>query len=72
MKGLAFLCQRCRAVVAEPHDDPDVALRRAVESGHMHTFHRCSHDGGTGVCRLIGTTTEHANAAGMLAASEVA
>lgn len=68
MRGLAFICQRCGDVIGEPHEDPEVALRRAVEAGNLHTFHRCAHDGGTGICRLVGTATEHANAAAMVEA----
>jgi hypothetical protein len=68
MKGLAYICQRCGAAVGEPHAEPEVALRRAVEAGHLHTFHRCAHDGGTGICRLVGTTTEHKTAADALEA----
>src|SRR4051794_25541503 len=58
MKGLAYICQRCGNVGGEPHDDPEVALRRTVEANHIHTFHRCAHDGGTGICRLVGTPSE--------------
>jgi hypothetical protein len=61
-RGLCFVCQRCGGAHSEAHDDPEVALRRAVEAGTLHTFHRCTHDGGTGLCRLVGTTCEHANA----------
>lgn len=68
MKGLAYICQRCGDVIGEPHDEPEVALRRAVETGALHVFHRCAHDGGTGICRLVGTASEHANAADQLAA----
>jgi hypothetical protein len=60
MKGLAYICQRCSDVVGEPHDDPEVQLRRNVEAGHLHTFHKCAHDGGTGICRLVGTASEQA------------
>lgn len=68
VKGLAYVCQRCGDVIGEPHAEPEVALRRAVETGNLHTFHRCDLDGGTGICRLVGTATEHATAAQMLAA----
>jgi hypothetical protein len=68
VKGLAYICQRCGDVVGEPHADPEVALRRAVETDTLHTFHRCAHDGGTGICRLVGTASEQASAAEQLAA----
>jgi len=51
---LLYVCQRCRALHEEPHPDPEVALRRAIESGTLHTIHTCA-DGASGCCRLIGT-----------------
>jgi hypothetical protein len=56
MKGLAFTCQRCCDVIAEACEEPDVELRRRVDAGQLHTFHKCPHDGGTGICCLVGTT----------------
>jgi hypothetical protein len=59
---LLYMCQRCNGLHEEPHDDPEVALRRAVEAGDMVRLHRCQ-DGGTGCCRLIGTgPARHAKA----------
>lgn len=66
--GLCYVCQCCGLLHSEPHAEPEVALRRAVEAGQLHTFHRCAHDGGTGICRLIGTTTPHATLAEQLEA----
>ena len=67
-RALAFVCQRCHDVIAEPCTDPEVELRRRVDAGLTHTFHRCVHDGGTGICRLVGTASEHATLADQLAA----
>lgn len=63
--ALAYLCQRCGSTHREHHDAPsaEVALRRAIESGTLHTFHRCRHDSGLGLCRLVGEATNFANAA---------
>ncbi|MGH7436953.1 MAG: hypothetical protein ACRENE_14870 [Polyangiaceae bacterium] len=69
MTGLAYRCQRCGAAVCEPHADPDVALRRAVETDALFTFHGCP-DGGTGICRLVGTTSPHPTFADAIAARE--
>lgn len=52
--ALLYRCQRCNVVHVEPHPDAEVALRRAIESGQLHTMHTCQ-DGGLGCCRLIGT-----------------
>jgi len=68
MTGLAYICQRCGDVHVEAHTEPEVALRRAVEAGQLVTFHRCEHDGGTGICRLVGTSSPHAAAAEQVAA----
>lgn len=62
-RGLAFSCQRCGAIHVEPADDPEVAVRRAVEAGQFHTFHRCKTDGGLGICRLVGEHRGFANVA---------
>jgi hypothetical protein len=60
--GLLYVCQRCGHAHSEPHADPEVALRRAVEASAFHVFHQCRHDGGTGLCRLVGTTCPHTTA----------
>jgi predicted RNA-binding Zn-ribbon protein involved in translation (DUF1610 family) len=51
---LLFRCARCGETVAEAHPDCGVALRRAIEHGHMATIHVCP-DGADGVAELIGT-----------------
>jgi len=52
---LLYRCQRAGCLHSVPCTGPaDVALRRAIEAGELHTVHTCA-DGGSGCCRLIGT-----------------
>ena len=51
---LVFRCQLCDRDYLEPHDDPEVALRRAVETNDLVRVHQCS-NGVHGCCRLVGT-----------------
>lgn len=71
MKGLAYLCARCGMTIGEPHDDPEVALRRAITAGQLVTVHRCR-DSALGCCNLIGTTSTFATAADQLVAMKAA
>lgn len=65
-KGLCFVCQKCGQAVLEPHDDPEVAMRRAIEDNRLHTMHPCA--GGLGLARLVGTADSFESAADQLAA----
>ena len=67
-RGLCYVCQRCHSVHVEAAADPEVAIRRAIETGALHTFHRCLHDAGIGICRLVGEATNYPNAAEALKA----
>jgi hypothetical protein len=51
---LVYRCRRCSALVGERHDDAEVALRRAVETGALAIVHGCS-DGASGLAELVGT-----------------
>ena len=70
MKGLAYRCARCEETHLGTSDgDPEVALRRAIETGgtELVTVHRCR-DGSLGRSNLIGVASTFASAADQLAA----